>query len=304
MKTRWILAPLVALLWAASSFAQQNNTLPPIVSGSTAKIQQSTSFAPMTDNSYTAPNGVGNVYTPVAPLAATPAPIPGGGTWTGATSDGGYAGGCGVEGCEDCATDCGSCDRYFASYGGWNGLLDYNGTIPQLGSEVNASFEDGYGGGVAVGRYFTPRLRSELDFAYRHNDGDTWTATGGQTAPNTPAQPLAGDVDCYSGMMNVLCDFGGRRLGRITPYAGAGAGVAFVEADFQAAGFQFAVDDSAFAYQGIAGLLFPMGERADWFCEYRYFGTDTLVVHNLNDNSVSDYDYRAHNIFFGIRFCR
>ncbi len=304
MKMRWIVAPLVALLGTVSGFAQQGDSLPPIVSGSSAKIQQSTSFPTTIYSDNAGMSTTGNVYTPVAPMNANPMPYSAGTNWGNAAAGGGYDSGCGVNGCGDCAAECGCCDRYFSMYGGWNRLLDYNGTIPALATSVNGSFDDGYGMGSAVGRYLTPRLRSELDFTYRHNEGDEWTATGGQTGPQTVTGPLDGDVDCFSGMANFFVDFGGREMGRVTPYAGAGAGFAFVEADFQAAGFQFAVDDSAFAYQGIVGLLFPMGARADWFCEYRYFCTDTLIANNLTDGSNSEYDYRAHDVFFGIRFCR
>jgi opacity protein-like surface antigen len=293
-------APLLMLACTAAASAQQFQSMPPIVSSSTARMQQSATYTPSNAVSYDNTATPGNVYTPVAPMMGSATPTYSGAPLSAGSGDYGCDSGCGA-GCGDCG-DCGFCDRYVSFFGGWNGLLDYNNQFQ--GFQVNGTFDDGYGAGGAIGRQISPRLRTELEFAYRYNEGEEATLSGGQTAPVAITEPLNGEIECYSGMVNVLCDFGGRTLGRITPYAGVGAGVGFVEADVQANIFPFAIDDSAFAYQGIAGLLFPMGQRADWFCEYRYFGTDDLYVQNLTDGSFSQYEYRAHNIFFGIRFCR
>ena len=218
-----------------------------------------------------------------------------------ATSDcgGGCGTGCGT-GCGGCGNACCDpcCSRYLTLFGGWVGVQDFSDAPPASNfNQIEASFNDGWGIGGAAGRRLTDRLCGELEFAYRNNEGDAVTV-------NQNPFPLDGDLNCYSGMMNLRCEFGDGR-GRITPYAGAGAGFAYLEGESTSLPINYSVEDSAFAYQAFAGCLLPLGACTDWFCEYRFFGTDEVA---LNDpaarNPPIGFDYHSNNIFFGIRFCR
>ncbi len=333
------ISAIVSLLaCAAVAGTQQSPRVPPIVSapnhvsGSTATFRNPGATYVPNNAGYSVAAPTGIYQDVVADQNANgKAPVQGQ-----VGNNGGSCGGCGDTGCGSCGEcggyfgagaehwggrligrnggcddygcgDCGCCDRYLSVFGGWNHVLDYNGENEIVGAQLNGTFADGYALGAALGRQArcNRNLRSELEFTYRHNGGDEWTANLVGAAPVT--QPWDGDVNVYSGMLNVGWDLGGRTLGRITPYVSGGLGFAFVNAELQTATTQYSVDESTFAYQAAGGLLFPMGPRADCFCEYRFFGTDDVSlqdVTNANVGYVGDFEYRSHNILFGIRFCR
>jgi opacity protein-like surface antigen len=92
--------------------------------------------------------------------------------------------------------------------------------------------------------------------------------------PGAPGQPalsstdfdLNGNIKVWSAMVNGLVDFGDED--GLSFYAGAGAGRARAKA--------FGDTDSAWAFQGIAGLRYAVSRNIDLGLKYRYFQTGKL----------------------------
>ena len=145
---------------------------------------------------------------------------------------------------------------------------DILGTVP---GELN-DIGEGYLVRGAVGKHFTDRLRGELSLGYRAgfdvNDLDA--------APSV----FEGDIDVFTAMASVFFDLTGNDR-RITPYVGAGIGVAHVDADslinFEAPGFpafrnsQPGGDSTNFAWHVTAGATIKLKDRVSLDVGYRYF---------------------------------
>jgi OOP family OmpA-OmpF porin len=120
---------------------------------------------------------------------------------------------------------------YIGAQGGLNWLLNNN----------SYQMNTGWAAGGVVGYDFVgPRI--ELEGTYRSNNG-----TGNVAFPTGYAN-VYGKVDQLSIMANLLYDF--MPGATITPYVGAGAGIAFVDSTIQGCG----LCSTQFAYQGIVGI--------------------------------------------------
>ena len=141
---------------------------------------------------------------------------------------------------------------YFGVEGGLNWL--FNTTI--LGQ--NVSPQTGWAVGGKVGYDFIgPRI--ELEGLYRQNiDGNFF----GNRA-------ITGQVSQVSAMANFLYDF--RSFGSIVPFIGAGAGVGFVDSDFN-------LGSTVFAFQGILGVGWEATPNLRFGIEGRYYGTTNPSV--------------------------
>jgi opacity protein-like surface antigen len=92
----------------------------------------------------------------------------------------------------------------------------------------------------------------------------------------------------------------------LTPYIGAGAGFAFIDASIQPVGVPATIDlqTSSFAYQFIAGAAMPISQRAQLFAEYRFFGTGDFSLNAAAQglgSLAADGDLTTHNVFAGLR---
>jgi outer membrane protein OmpA-like peptidoglycan-associated protein len=147
------------------------------------------------------------------------------------------------------------------------------GAAWQIGSAPNASTWTGWAVGGMVGYDFVgPRV--ELNVGY------------GQipTSANIPGSAINGKVGTLSAMANVLYDFTPRSI--ITPYIGAGLGVAFVDSNQSLGSTQF-------AYQGMVGLAYNVNEQLRFMVEGRYFGTTNPSV---NVPGLGTVTYSNNNI--------
>ena len=127
-----------------------------------------------------------------------------------------------------------------------------------IGSDANASTWTGWAVGGKAGYDFVgPRV--ELEVGY------------GQipTSANIPGTAINGKVGQLNVMANVLYDFMPTSV--ITPYIGAGAGVAFIDSNSSLGSTQF-------AYQGILGVAYNVNEQLRFTVEGRYVGTTTPSV--------------------------
>ncbi|MDB5487722.1 MAG: outer membrane protein precursor, partial [Reyranella sp.] len=122
-----------------------------------------------------------------------------------------------------------------------------------LGSNSNTQTWTGWAAGGKVGYDFVgPRL--ELEAGY------------GQipTSANIPGTAINGKVGQLTVMANILYDFMPTSV--ITPYIGAGAGIAFVDGTSSLGSTQF-------AYQGMLGVAYNVSEQLRFMVEGRYVGT-------------------------------
>jgi len=139
---------------------------------------------------------------------------------------------------------------YIGAQGGANWLLNNQSYVMDTGWTV---------GGKVGYDFVGPRV--ELEGMYHSNTGSAVVAfpTGYAT--------VTGRIDQISVMGNLLYDFFPGAM--ITPYIGAGAGVAFVDANIQ--GCKMCL--TMFAYQGILGLGYNATPALRIGLEGRYYGT-------------------------------
>ncbi len=112
------------------------------------------------------------------------------------------------------------------------------------------------------------------------------------TSANIPGTAIVGKIGSLNVMGNVLYDFMPASL--ITPYIGAGAGVAFVDSNA-------ALGSTQFAYQGMLGLAANVSNSMRIMVEGRYFGTTNPSV---NVPGVGTVSYSNQNILalLGVQF--
>jgi OOP family OmpA-OmpF porin len=154
---------------------------------------------------------------------------------------------------------------YIGGEGGLNWLLNNN----------SYTMDTGYAVGGKIGYDFVgPRV--ELEGLYRNNRG-----SGIVQSPNGSFNYVTGQVNQISAMANVLYDFAPGAT--ITPYIGAGAGIAFVDPSL-APGCTMC--STQFAYQGIVGIGYNLapGWRLD--LDGRYYGTTNPGQYTNNNISV------------------
>ncbi|MDJ0387020.1 OmpA family protein [Roseomonas sp. E05] len=211
---------------------------------------------------------------------------------------------------------------YVGAGAGYNYLQNGKITAPDdrdfdVGSDDDTvlgeiEFEHGFGGVVSLGWGFGNGLRAEIEGNYRQNDVDTISAGG--TLPG-----IGGTARTYGAMVNALYDF---NLGLpVVPYVGAGVGYAWTDYDTVRSRFtpgnanvnSVTIDDEngQFAFQGIAGLAFPISAVPGLAltAEYRFFGTlepeMTVVTRGptgVATSSKVDTENYNHSVFVGLRY--
>ncbi len=197
--------------------------------------------------------------------------------------------------------------KYVSVLGGWvypvTTSAGFNARNPETGGSILASF----------GNKRSSRFRTEWEFGYRTNE---LTSNYGYIYPYTVVSedyllpyPYGGkgEINTYSAMFNGYLDFDRAPNRFITPYAGVGIGIAFLDAEFQPAytfGTKESFSDSAFAFQAIAGVATKLTAKLDYLLEYRYFttvGEDDLCQEVFNRYGGAC-DYEVSNLFMGLRW--
>jgi len=159
-------------------------------------------------------------------------------------------------------------------------------------------FDDGPIVVGAAGYKWEQGFRVELELGYREGD------VGNVISP-TASIPWTGAQKTWSTMANVLFDIG---EGVVTPYVGAGAGIAWIG---WKNGFKgpttplFDGTDNKFSWQGIAGASYKATDNLGLFLEYRYIGANNARFEaNATPATpmISDHDDRSHNVLLGFRW--
>jgi len=188
---------------------------------------------------------------------------------------------------------------YLGTFGGWNSLDDYQGSVGTPAVNLRGAFSDGFVAGIAIGKNYGQRLRHEIEGTYRYNSGDQWRATGLGTTARTP---LGGHLNQFGLMTNLFYNLG--QLGRVQPYVGGGVGMAVVDGNLNVAASRFSIDETTWGYQAMFGFSAQQTESAEFFTEYRFFGTGDINLDNLTSATSSNFKYQTHNLLFGFRMWR
>ena len=153
---------------------------------------------------------------------------------------------------------------YVGPEGGLNWLLNSNNYNMDLGFAV---------GGVVGYDFVGPRV--ELEGVYRSNNGQG-TANFGNIFSNTN-----GRLSQLSAMVNVLYDFFPGAT--ITPYIGAGAGIAFADSAINGC----SLCSTQFAYQGIVGVSWNIDQNFRVNLDGRYYGTTNGGGLQYQNNNIT-----------------
>jgi len=202
---------------------------------------------------------------------------------------------------------------------------------------ANVKFQTGFVGLASVGWGLGNGLRLEVEGAYRNNKlngvsggGNNFFNQFNNNNQNIPGTGAGGNEQKYSAMFNVLYDF---YVGwPVVPYVGVGVGYTFAQyqnGHIFGSGFTTAVTgvatpfqtlfrtnngQSAFAYQFIAGLAYPITPALSLTTEFRFMGitpqtyqwqyyatgpTPGGVNTRANLKFTNDYNY---SLLLGVRY--
>jgi OmpA-OmpF porin, OOP family len=150
---------------------------------------------------------------------------------------------------------------YIGAEGGLNWLLNNNSYTMNTGWAV---------GGKVGYDFVGPRV--EIEGMYHNNTG-----SGVVAFPNGGFANVNGRIEQVSLMGNLLYDFFPGAT--ITPYIGAGAGIAFVDSTIQGC----SLCSTQFAYQGIVGLGYNATPALRIGLEGRYYGTTNPGAYTNNN---------------------
>ena len=237
---------------------------------------------------------------------------------------------------------------YVAGGAGWNWMSNTSSNVATDGGifgfglgglnfgSTNVRFDTGWVGLASVGWGFGNGLRADGEISYRNNNvnsvrigNDAAFNVGGQTGSFFPglftgAGQGGGSVRNTAVMVNAIYDFNFRW---VMPYLGAGIGVTWIDWNSVTGSVtapsspglsmnqRISGTSSQFAYQGIAGLAFPIPAVPGLAitAEYRYFASlspsvSTGVRYNVPGLSIplgtsrSSFDNTHQSALIGVRY--
>lgn len=110
-----------------------------------------------------------------------------------------------------------------------------------------------------------------------------------------------GDISQVAIFANAYYDFDFGTV--VSPYVGAGLGIAFVDVDFSPSAVEIIDEnETAFAYQLMAGLNYALTDNFDLFTEYAFRGTPDVTVDIDLFPGELEVENRQHLISAGLRF--
>lgn len=162
--------------------------------------------------------------------------------------------------------DSGLFSRFYISFGGGLDFPDDLEGRSTTGNLVSTALDSGYFLAMAFGSTFGRNLRGEVELSYRLADYEQ-SVGGGARASGAGEQTVTGLL--ANGYYDV--DLGLP----LVPFVGIGGGVAFIEGDDIAIGGGSVAgrDATEFAYQGIVGVSYDIGNRWHIVLDGRYLGT-------------------------------
>jgi OmpA-OmpF porin, OOP family len=166
-----------------------------------------------------------------------------------------------------------SADGFYADvHGGATFLDDEPARVASLATQTSVhgrtNYDVGWLAGSSAGYEWQKGFAAELEFTFRQNHIDR-IATSSSLFHG-------GDMHSFATMFNGYYRFHNETP--FTPYIGGGLGEAVVVLNNARPTFgldrrPFGGTDCEFAYQGIAGVSFPIAPRLSMSAEYRYFAS-------------------------------
>jgi outer membrane protein OmpA-like peptidoglycan-associated protein len=204
-----------------------------------------------------------------------------------------------------------------AAFGAEDNDFESDGAVVPAPFDSSIDTQTGPAYYAALGKYLNGGFRGEIETSFRSQDIDSFEPNGG--FGGFPGDNV-GDVGLFTGMVNIIKDFGDARL---RPYLGVGFGVAVfnLEADnsdivnpgafpnaqsLVANGYRVSLDDedTVTAVQGLAGASFAVTDRIDLDVGYRYIQTGEFDF-DADINNVSapvSGEYSNHEVRAALRF--
>ncbi len=143
-----------------------------------------------------------------------------------------------------------------------------------------------------IGGYDFGSIRAEVEAGYKRASIDA-ISEGSSTAVDAD-----GSVRVFSAMGNLLFDFGDDD--GLSGYVGGGLGLANVRYDLDFNGDSGRDSDRSIAYQGIAGVRFPISYNAEVGLKYRYFVAPKLK-YDIDFGRVKG-EYKSHSLLASLIF--
>ena len=160
--------------------------------------------------------------------------------------------------------------------------------------EYRGDFDRGWALFGSIGYAFENRIRVELELGYRDNE---FKQLYGSSSSELPSD---GGLSEFSIMANLLYDIPLGKRWSVSLGGGVGMDRANLEVDY----LDFDESEWRFAYQGIAGINYALGERTQLFLNYRFLHVDapeftwfeagtpaithrTIFLSDVNKQSVS-----------------
>jgi OOP family OmpA-OmpF porin len=195
---------------------------------------------------------------------------------------------------------------YISIEGGANWVNDTNhemiGTAITTHTHfINFDYDTGWAFLASVGYGINERWRVELEGGYRSNDADRFELSPTISSSFTTVTTPGGELREFSLMANVMYDMPLTERMSLT----LGAGLGMDHADFE--DDLWGSDESwNFAWQGIVGLNYAVGERSQLFLRYRYFNVSdpdfTFVGPDDHYCCFNFDDIEKHTATIGFRY--
>lgn len=180
---------------------------------------------------------------------------------------------------------------YIGLHGGVNFYPDSDVTAGAVGGDLRT--DTGYMVGASLGYMpsvdMLSAMRFELEYTRRSNDNN-----------RVDGLNSIGQTESDSYMLNAYLDLDNETI--FTPYLGLGVGFSSVST---ASGTNTTIDDTAFAYQLMAGIMWepetmPMTQ---WGFGYRYLGTNNLEMTAPTTPPLPvTLDYSSHAVEGNVKF--
>lgn len=188
-----------------------------------------------------------------------------------------------------------------ASFNGWyiglEGGANWVGDWDQVQftpppTTATTSFDTGWAVLGTVGYSFWGNWRAEFEAGYRSNDIDTVLIGG---APST----TTGDLWEVSLMGNFIYDL--NLTDKLSVSLGVGVGADYAELSLGPV--TVSDDDWNFAYQGIAGINYGVGQQTALFLNYRYLRVhEPDFVYTSPGFTIDGDDFGKHTVTVGLRY--
>jgi opacity protein-like surface antigen len=184
---------------------------------------------------------------------------------------------------------------YFTLEGGVNFLQDNDLTVtipnqPEISGEL--FYDTGWAAGAAAGYEWANGIALQAELVYRQNGIDGEEVMGMRLGIDGTESSMA-----FMGNAKFNLDTGTL----LTPFVGAGVGLAVLKVDAQPdGGGDFKDTDTQFAYQAMAGVSYAVSEHLHLALEYIYFATTSPTF--AADSVSVDMNYHSQNLFMSLSY--